>query len=52
MKENEIVKLLEKHFKEMDNAVLEFTNYSKDTTEIVVKGTVEEWNKFLNELKN
>lgn len=52
MKENEIVKLLERHFTEMDNAVLEFTNYSKDTTEIVVKGTVEEWNKFLNELKN
>lgn len=52
MKDREIVKFLEKYFTEMDNAVLEFTNYSKDTTEILVKGTVEEWNKFLNELKN
>lgn len=49
MTENEYVKYLEKHFTENDNAVLKFIDYSNDKTNIVVKGTVEEWKKFIGE---
>lgn len=50
MNENEIVKYLKDHFNKNDNAVLKFINYSKNNTEIVVKGTVEEWKKFIGEI--
>lgn len=49
MNENEMVKYLKEHFNENDNAVLKFVDYSKDNTNIVVKGTVEEWKKFIGE---
>lgn len=49
MNENEIVKYLKEHFSKNDNAVLKFVDYSKDNTNIVVKGTVEEWKKFIGE---
>ena len=50
MNENEIVKYLKEHFKENPNPVLKFINYSKNNTEIVVKGTVEEWKKFIGDV--
>lgn len=51
MVENDAVKILKERFKIVENPVLKFVNYSKDRTEIVVKGTVEEWIQFLNEVK-
>lgn len=50
MNENEIVKYLKEHFKENGNSVLKFVNYTKDNTSILVKGTVEEWKKFIGEV--
>lgn len=49
MKENDVLNILKEYFKIVDNPVLKFINYNKDRTEIVVKGTVEEWVKFINE---
>lgn len=48
IEEKFIVKYLKEHFTKIDNSVLNFLAYSKDTNIIVVKGTVEEWKKFLN----
>jgi hypothetical protein len=48
MDENDIVKTLKEEFKIIDNSVLKFVNYTSDRTEIVVKGTVEEWRKFFD----
>ena len=50
MNENEIVKYLKEHFRNNDNAVLKFVDYSKNNTNIVVKGTVEEWKKVIGEI--
>lgn len=49
MNETEIVRYIKEHFKENDNAVLKFVDYSKDNTNIVVKGTVEEWKEFIGD---
>lgn len=51
MDDDDIVKILKEEFKVVDNSVLKFINYTSDRTEIVVKGTVEEWRKFFDEHK-
>ncbi len=48
--ENELVTVLRGYFKIINNPVLKFINYNTDQTEIVVKGTPEEWNEFLKKL--
>lgn len=48
--ENEIVRGLRLHFTQVKNPVLKFINYSTDQTEIVVKGTPDEWREFLGKL--
>ena len=50
MNENEIVKYLKEHFDKIPNSVLKFVNYNENRTEIVVKGTVEEWKEFIGEV--
>lgn len=47
MGEDEIVKLLKEHFVKVNNPVLKFINYTTNQTEILVKGTPEEWRKFI-----
>lgn len=51
MDEKNIIKQLKECFKTLDNPVLKFIDYSKNADTIIVKGTVDEWVKFLNEVK-
>ena len=48
--ENELVTILKGHFKAVNAPVLKFINYNTNQTEIVVKGTPDEWNDFLKKL--
>ncbi len=51
MKEKQIIDELKLHFNTVQNPVLKFINHNTDQTEIVVKGTVEEWSKLLENLR-
>lgn len=48
MEQEDIIKKLKEHFKTLDNPVLKFIDYSKNTDTLVVKGTIEEWRKFFD----
>ena len=51
METAEIIESLKFYFTKVKNPILTFINYESDDVEIMVKGTQEEWEKFLNNNK-